>query len=162
MRITAFLIVAVAVLYGGMKCLGDSPPQDLPDAAIDLLSFGDADSERGHGLKTERSEAIQGGLSQPARRLLAGGPNSWEGGSLEWKMNVDPQKQNYLTVKLWGSDKGHQNGRLILFAEGLQVGYRHESDHDLLNQLDDDASLLAVSSMSRFRFRRCSPKARPA
>ena len=119
--------------------LGVSCATFVTDAQLDTVAFGDADSERGHGFKTERSESIRGGLGQPARRLLAGGPNFWEGGSLEWSMKVDPQKQNYLTVKLWGSDKGHLNGRLILFAEGLQVGYRHESDHDLLNQLDDDA-----------------------
>ncbi|MEI7911008.1 MAG: hypothetical protein WCK77_15335 [Verrucomicrobiota bacterium] len=153
--VAAFLLITVAGLQGGTIHIGDSAaaptqpaaaapavagaPQSLPEAGIDQLSFGDVDSERDHGFKAERSESFQGGLSQPARRLLAGGPNFWEGGSLEWSMKVDPQKQNYLSVKLWGSDKGHQYGRLILFAEGLQVGYRHESDHDLLNQLDDDA-----------------------
>lgn len=105
---------------------------------IDLITFGDAASESRHGFTTEHSESFTGGLDQPARRLLAGGPFFWEGGFVGWTMKVDPEKQNYLTVKLWGSDRGYQKGRLILFAEGYQVGYRHESDHDLLNQLDDD------------------------
>jgi hypothetical protein len=54
-------------------------------------------------------------------------------------MKVDPQAQNYVTVKLWGSDKGAASGRLVLFANGLQVGYRHEGDYDVLNQCDNEA-----------------------
>lgn len=109
-----------------------------PDAGLDSLCFGDPGSESGHAMTATRSEIIQGGLGQSARRLLPGGPMAWEGGSLEWSMKVDPDQRNYFTVKLWGSDKGYQTGRLILFAEGLQVGYRHESDYDVLNQCDED------------------------
>lgn len=114
------------------------PAESAPEPPVDLLGLGDPSSEAAHGLKEERSEILRGGLGQPARRLLAGGPFPWEGGSLSWTMKVDPAAQNYLTVKLWGSDKGHDVGRLILFAEGLQVGYRHEGDHDFLNQSDDE------------------------
>jgi hypothetical protein len=121
-----------------LAMLAATPRAEADDTGIDSLRFGDAASERAHGVKSERGEVIQGGLDQPARRLLSGGPLSWEGGSLEWDMKVDPARPNYLTVKLWGSDKGYQTGRLLLFAEGLQVGYRHESDYDVLNQCDDD------------------------
>lgn len=115
------------------------PVSPLPESGIDMIAFGEDASEAAHGIRHAHSETIAGGLGKPARRLLAGGPFSWQGGSVEWTMQVDPEKQNYFTVKLWGSDKGMQSGRLILFADGLQVGYRHESDHDLLNQSDDDA-----------------------
>lgn len=111
----------------------------LADSTLDQLTFGDSRSETSHGVTADHCESIRGGLDQPARRFLAGGDFSWQGGAVQWTMKVDPQKQNYLTVKLWGSDKGYQNGRLIVFANGQQLGYRHESDHDVLNQCDDDA-----------------------
>lgn len=148
------LAILAAVFFAGWRILRKSSevpgpkPLDPAQAAaprseaatpgIDSLRFGDSASEQAHGLKFERSDVIQGGLDQPARRLFSGGPLSWEGGSLEWNMKVDPARPNYFTVKLWGSDKGYQTGRLLLFAEGLQVGYRHESDYDVLNQCDDD------------------------
>ena len=111
---------------------------EMAEPDLDQIHFGDTASEHQRGFKDTSSEVIVGGLNQSARRLLGGGPNPWEGGSLAWTMKIDPARQNYLTVKFWGSDKGYAHGRLILFANGLQVGYRHESDHDLLNQLDDD------------------------
>jgi hypothetical protein len=113
--------------------------RDKPTAVLDDILFGESASEQKHGLKEEKSEAFSGGLDQRARKLLPGGSHPWEGGTLEWQMKVDPQKQNYLTVKLWGSDKGQKCGRLVLFAAGLQVGYRKESDYDVLNQCDDEA-----------------------
>ena len=118
-----------------IKAASESP---LPVSGIDMVMFGDSASEATHDIAAEFTETITGGLGEPARRLLPGGPFPWQGGSIAWNMKVDPAKQNYFTVKLWGSDKGYQNGCLILFAEGLQVGYRHEGDHDLLNQMDDD------------------------
>lgn len=118
-------------------------PEDLPAGGVDLITFGDPFSERGRGFTDTRSERLIGGLDQPARRLLSGGPYSWQGGEIEFTLKVDPKKQNYFTVKLWGSDKGYESaGRLILFADGKQVGYRHEGDHDLLNQADDEALAL--------------------
>lgn len=113
--------------------------RDKPTAVLDDIVFGESASEHVHGLKEEKSESFSGGLEQPARKLLPGGSHPWEGGTLEWQMKVDPQKQNYLTVKLWGSDKGQKCGRLVLFAAGLQVGYRKEGEYDVLNQCDEEA-----------------------
>jgi hypothetical protein len=112
---------------------------DQPPALIDTLSIGDALSEKNHELNAEKSEACKGGLDQPALRLLPGSEVPWEGGDVTFTMKVDPEQQNYFTVKLWGSDKGMESGRLLLFANGLQVGYRHEGDYDVLNQTDDEA-----------------------
>jgi len=111
---------------------------DQPTAVLDEIVFGDAASEQTHGLNAVKSESYRGGLQQPARRLLPGGSHPWEGGTLEWTMRVDPTAQNYFTVKLWGSDKGMASGRLMLFANGLQVGYRLESDYDVLNQCEEE------------------------
>ena len=108
-------------------------------AFVDVLTFGDERSEKEHEIKADKSETIKGGLDQPARKLLPGGTSAWNGGTLEWTMKVDPKAQNYVTVKLWGSDKGTDSGRLVLFADGLQVGYRHEGDYDVLSQCDDES-----------------------
>ncbi|HEX9048330.1 MAG TPA: hypothetical protein VF988_14990, partial [Verrucomicrobiae bacterium] len=124
---TLSLMVAVA-------CLARAVAADYMDA----ITFGDAASELSHGLVQANSEIIQGGLGQPARRLLPLNPISYDGGSVTFTLKVDPQRQNYFTVKLWGSDRGEKSGRLILYLDGLQVGYRHEGEYDVLNQIDEE------------------------
>jgi hypothetical protein len=106
---------------------------------IDTLIFGDTSSEQSHVLASQQSDVVHDGLDEPARELLPLSPISFEGGTVSFNMKIDPQQQNYVTVKLWGSDKGADRGRLMLFADGLQVGYRHEGDYDVLNQTDDEA-----------------------
>jgi hypothetical protein len=142
-----FLVLAAAVALGisdwsrkakAAEVTSTNLPADEPTAVIDEITLGDDLSEQNHGLKAEKSEALRGGLDQPARKLLPGGSHPWEGGTLEWTMKVDPSAQNYVTVKLWGSDKGMDSGRLVLFANGLEVGYRLESDYDVLNQCDEE------------------------
>lgn len=109
-----------------------------PSALTDVLKLGDTASEKEHTMASVSSEVIAGGLGESARRLMPQTPVSYKGGRLSFKMKVDSAAQNYLTVKLWGSDKGKESGRLILFANGLQVGYRHESDYDVINQCDQE------------------------
>ena len=106
---------------------------------LDKISFGDAGSETNHAFAGDHSEIISGGLGEPARRLLPLDPVSYDGGLVSFKLKVDPLRQNYLTVKLWGSDKSAASGRLILYLDGMQVGYRHEGEYDVLNQTDDEA-----------------------
>jgi hypothetical protein len=105
---------------------------------VDQIALGDAASEHAHALQADHAEIFQAGLDQPARRLLPLSPVSFDGGSIAFEMKVDPQQLNYVTVRLWGSDKGMERGRLLLYANGLQVGYRHEGDYDILNQCDDE------------------------
>lgn len=107
-----------------------------PTPLVDHLTLGDADSEATHQLQADKSETIQGALQQPARRLLAAGQRSWEGGRLSFTMKVDPERPNYLTARFWG-DEPNPN-YLILLCEGKQVGYRHLGDIDVL-ALPDDA-----------------------
>ncbi len=107
--------------------------------AVDMIVLGDESSERGHAFSQTAGELIQGGLGEPARRLLPLDPVSHNGGSIRFTLKIDPERQNYVTVKLWGSDHGIEKGRLLLFMDDtLQVGYRHEGDHDVLNQTDHD------------------------
>jgi hypothetical protein len=133
--LTVFLALAVIT-----PCIAPGVEAEPTVAvALDSVILGDASSERMHQVTSEQCEVIRGGLGEPARRLLPGGPVSFEGGTVSFTLKVDPEQQNYLTVKLWGSDKGAGLGRLVLFADGLQVGYRHEGDYDVLNQADDEA-----------------------
>ena len=106
---------------------------------LDVIAFGDVASEKAHTLSTTSSQIITGGLGEPARQLLPLNPVSYDGGSASFRLKVDPVQQNYFTVKLWGSDKGTERGRLILYLDGQQVGYRHEGDYDVLNQCDEEA-----------------------
>ena len=97
----------------------------------DTLTFGNPASESAHHAAAEHSDTIQGGLGATARRLLPLDAGNWEGGKLSFAMKTDPQKPNYFTVRLWGSDR--TTNRLILFCEGKQLGYRHLGDVDVLN-----------------------------
>jgi hypothetical protein len=106
---------------------------------LDEITFGDTASEHSHDLTSVRSAVIRGGLDESVRELLPLNPVSYNGGSVSFTLKVDPERQNYFTVKLWGSDKGEKRGRLILYLDGQQVGYRHEGDYDVLNQSDEEA-----------------------
>jgi len=123
------------IVAAALKCFAG--PED--GTALDTLILGDAASEQSHGLTAAHSEVIRAGLGEPARRLLPLSPVSYNGGSMSFALKVDPQQQNYVTVKLWGSDRGAESGRLVLYLDGLQVGYRHEGDYDVLNQTDGEA-----------------------
>lgn len=120
-------------------CLLASSLTSFSAEILDTITFGDTNSESAHQFSEIRSERIVGGLGKRARRLLPLDPASYNGGSMTFKLKVDPEQQNYFTAKLWGSDKDEERGRLILYIDGLQVGYRHEGDHDVLNQTDNEA-----------------------
>lgn len=107
-------------------------------AILDMLAFGDGASETNHAFVATLSEIIRGGLGEPARIALTQTDPAWEGGRLAFTLAVDPQKQNYATVKLWGSD-ATQN-QLVLFCEGKQIGYRHLGDIDILDIGGEEAA----------------------
>lgn len=100
-------------------------------SVIDTLAFGDAASEKSHALTADHSESVIGGLGQPARILQSLAPVTWQGGSVAFIVKVDPEKQTYVTARLWGSDA--TSNCLILFCDGKQVGYRHLGDVEILD-----------------------------
>jgi hypothetical protein len=114
----------------GLACVMAIPARALSASPIDDLQLGVATSEQQHQLQESGSKVISGGLGEPARHLLPRGSTGWEGGSFSFTMKVDPEQQNYFTVRLWGSEISHDY--LILFCEGKQVGYRHLGDIDIL------------------------------
>jgi hypothetical protein len=98
---------------------------------VDVVTLGETASEQAHGLTAENSDTISGGLGLPARRLLAPKTDGWEGGRMTFRLKVDPEKPNYVTVRLWGSDVNVN--RLILYSGGKQIGYRHLGDIEILD-----------------------------
>lgn len=142
---SSFFLLFSFLLFWVPSVQADSPQQTDDSVSskseaewIDRVVFGNKDSEQAHSFNAQESEASTGGLQEPLRRLLPSAETPWKGGSMEWSMRVDPEAQNYVTFKFWGGDSGVGRGRLILFANGLQVGYRHEGDYDVINQSDDE------------------------
>lgn len=126
------ILVGLLLGMAALSCFAQSQ-------TIDEIVFGNAASEAMHALSADRTKTIKGGLDETARQLLPLSPASWDGGSITFIMKVDPDKQNYVTARLWGSDFSTNTGHnLVLYAEGKQVGYRRESDYDLLNATETE------------------------
>jgi hypothetical protein len=105
--------------------------QVFAQSLIDTLIFGNSGSENSHSVKAEYSEIVKGALGEPARRLLPIDKADWQGGKIAFKLKIDAEKQNYLTLRFWGSEK--TVNRLILYCDGKQIGYRHLGDYDILD-----------------------------
>ncbi len=120
-----------------------SPAAPVPQTAsvaqtggiLDTLSFGNPASEKAHATAVDQSKIVTGGLGETARVLLPRASTDWQGGTLAFTMKVNPAKQNYFTIRLWGSDTTQE--RLVLFCESKQIGYRHLGDIDLLDSGTD-------------------------
>jgi len=115
-----------------------------PAAPIDRVVFGDAASEAAHGFTSTLSDVVGGALGQSARVLNPTAQPGWWGGSAKFTVTVDPDKANYVTVKLWGGDAADKaneshNWRLQLFVDGESVGWYDEGPVDNLDQLGVDA-----------------------
>ncbi|WP_286247809.1 Tat pathway signal sequence domain protein [Streptomyces graminofaciens] len=112
---------------------------------LDIVVFGDAESEAEHGLTATLSDMVTGGLGQSARVLNPTAPASYWGGTLKFDVAVSPTDTTYVTVRLWGDDhddtseqagSGTNMWRLQLFVDGRQVGYQDEGAVDSLDILD--------------------------
>ncbi|KUO05536.1 hypothetical protein [Streptomyces caeruleatus] len=112
---------------------------------LDIVVFGDTDSEAAHNLTATLSDTVTGGLGQSARVLNPTSPASYWGGTLKFEVAVRPTGTTYVTVRLWGDDHdstseeaaaGTNMWRLQLFCEGKQVGYQDQGAVDGLDILD--------------------------
>lgn len=130
MKKITFISLLFSMVF--FQCLAQTKP-------IDEIVLGNTSSEKKHDFSQNKTQIIVGGLNEPARQLLPFSPASWDGGSITFTMKVDPDTQNYVTVRLWGSDFSANTGHnLVLYADGKQVGYRRESDYDLLNATETE------------------------
>jgi hypothetical protein len=58
----------------------------VSSAPIDTLVLGVGSSETSHNLSFDRSDVVEGGLKEPARRLLPLTPSDYIGGELKFRM----------------------------------------------------------------------------
>ncbi|MDP9033395.1 MAG: hypothetical protein M3O50_01190 [Myxococcota bacterium] len=76
---------------------------------------------------------MTGALAETARRLLPRTPNAdIYGGHLQFAMAVDAANQNFLTIKLWGSDASVGQW-FVLECEGKEIGWRHGGDNQYIS-----------------------------
>ncbi|HEY5569912.1 MAG TPA: hypothetical protein VIK42_00380 [Bacteroidales bacterium] len=106
-------------------------------ATNDEIQFGNPKSEKRHNLESKRTEYYSGGLGETALRFLPLENVSWEGGTAAFTMKVDSEKQNYFTVRCFGSEI--DNNFVLLFIQGKQIGYRHLGDIDYLSMGNGEA-----------------------
>src|SRR5581483_12462059 len=107
------LVISLLVSLSGCDNTSPSAPKnpDISSSPItDTLAIGDNASEHQHGVQLGASERFTGGLGEPAVKLLPSGTKAWESAPMEFTMKVDAEKQNYITTRLWGSDKGEELG----------------------------------------------------
>ena len=123
-------------------------PRFLSAELLDTLIFGNDGSEAAHEITATLSDFKSGGLGEPSRRLLPGGPLPWQGGTLKFAVRIDPERQNYFTLRLWGGDVNHN--QMTLHVEGKQLGYRHLGDIEAL-----DIGTDAPAYPGRFCYRTC-------
>lgn len=139
LKLSGALQLAIALLMtNAASCVAQNRGAADGTPILDTLVMGDAASEKSHGLISNHSETVVGAFQEPARRMQPLSPADYHGGQVQFEMKVDPAQQNYFTAKFWGSDAGEDRGRLILFIDGKQIGYRHLGDVDLLNIPNDD------------------------
>jgi len=103
-----------AVLTGAGATAGQ------PGRRLDTLYFGNEASETAHQCAAENSAVRTGGLGHRCRVILPTEPPSDSGGSITFTVRCDPERQNYLTARLWGGDVGATV--LYLFHGGKQLG----------------------------------------
>ncbi len=70
----------------------------LADDVIDAVVFGDEGSEAAHNTDPGKSAVGFGGLGDTYRQLYPGDDKIW------FDIKVAPDKMNYVTLKLWGSE----------------------------------------------------------
>jgi hypothetical protein len=110
------------------------------NGVVDSIRFGDPTSEKAHQLNAELSEVFEGGLGVPARRFIPPDEPGWRGGKATFEMAVDPEKQNYCTVKMWGGYFAPKSaGRMALYIDGKMVGQRHLGEIDMLDVAREEA-----------------------
>jgi len=84
-----------------------------PTPLLDQITFGDAPSEAAHAFAGANTILGTGAFNLPNRRIAVGAP-------LVFQLAAAPNVQNYLTIKLWGSDP--DPAVLFLYVGETRVG----------------------------------------
>jgi hypothetical protein len=121
--VTAVLMIASILVW----CRGVTTA-----SVLDYIDFGLKASEEQHLLKEVNTKMLKGALGEECRVI---GPE----GSLEFELTCDPAKQNYLTVKFWGSDTG--NGMIFVLDPvwgELALRPEYQSEQPELDYMSED------------------------
>ncbi|MGI6180365.1 stalk domain-containing protein [Butyricicoccus intestinisimiae] len=135
-KILALMIVftiLASMMIPTFSAIGAQNILSQTNNALDIIHFGDSDSEKAHAFEERLSVAGVDNKAEPeyvdANGKLAGGglghgltyryiQPSPEGksldGKLEFTLKADPNRQNYLTVRLSGTQQGR--GNLMLYG----------------------------------------------
>ena len=110
---------------GSTSNAGSSPEAGAGDpgtkpALLDPLIFGDTASETAHACKLNMTRVAKGQAGLSARLIQGYAPTDIYGGDISCVLAVDPEAQNYVTIKTWGSDGTSQNTELNF--EGYRSG----------------------------------------
>lgn len=84
----------------------------VSDDVLDYCVFGDEESEAAHNVDPGRSVVGYGGLGDTYRQLYPGDDEK-----LWVTMKVDPDRMNYVTVKLWGSEFENQQIKTLMIND---------------------------------------------
>jgi hypothetical protein len=121
------LDIAAAPLAQPVK----AEPATQVTTILDAVALGDSASEAAHGFREAFTKVIAGGMGQPGRKIFAdpADTKTAEGGYFDVTMKCDPLADNFVTLKLWGSDFERNSGGAILLylmeEERMhQVGFR--------------------------------------
>ncbi|MFI6335303.1 Tat pathway signal protein [Streptomyces sp. NPDC050535] len=98
---------------------------------LDHLVLGDEESESAHALATDGSRTVTDDNGAKARVATPLDPAAVRGGELRFTLRTDPLAQNYLTLKLWGSDASAYV--TLAYLNGEQIGFRRNSDYEPLS-----------------------------
>ncbi len=79
---------------------------------LDSVVLGNDESEKAHNVDPGKSEIGYGGLGDTYRQLYPG-----LGDRIYVTMKVDPEKMNYFTVKLWGSEAKNVQGKTLMIND---------------------------------------------
>ena len=103
-------------------------PYSPPGSLLDTLQFGNTPSETQHSLSATGTVVTTGGLGQTCREIL---PNTF----LTFTLAVNPAVNNYLTVKLWGSDSN--TNTLYLYKLGSTTSLPSSNHYGFYNNYND-------------------------
>lgn len=116
-----------AILFlSGLACAG-APGGEV----IDSIRLGDAESEQAHRFSGNETALVKNAAGVAGRRILKPVKESWQSAPMSFRLKVDPEGRNYITVKFWGGDVTHDH--LVMFIDGRQMGYMHLGDYDILD-----------------------------
>lgn len=108
-----WLFLLLGLVTGLLGCLVTD--SNSVGSNLDFIQLGDEISEVKHNVAAHRTRITTGGLRELCRQIEPGG-------EIAFTLRCDPTTQNYLTVKLWGSDT---QPCLLFFAD--EAGKRYGS-----------------------------------